>query len=713
MATGTYIKGVGIFYPRELETIKKKEDVPLQPVFEAFTNALESIATLRDIYSMHENGKIEIELHLAKTLFSKDIAKYDFQKIVITDTGIGFDNNEFERFINLRDNRKNYSNKGTGRVQYLHSFDKTKIESVYRDKDSSTGFSIRRLTLSKSKPFMDNNAIIRLDGTEDVTADSSHTTVTFETVLVPKESDYFVELTAKEIKEELIRHYLAGFCEKRDELPQIKIKTFIDNAIESEEGIESEDIPKPDKEEPIEIHYSKVVNNSIERSPEKETFMLRSFIIPQEELDKNGLKLISKGEVAKEIGLENLLPTDQINGNRYLFLLSGKYIDERDSDTRGNINIFKKKDFKKNNADKLFSDEEILWEDIEDRANETIVSLYQIIAEKSKEKEKSIKELEEMFLLNPATIKALQNKIHIGDSDDTILRKIYEADAKAVANKDAEIKKQIKELEQLEPNNKDYQEKLTAKVNEFVKAIPLQNRTALTQYIARRKMVLDLFDRILGKQIEKLKTGGRIDEDLLHNLIFQQASDQPESSDLWLINEEFIYYKGTSESHLGTLKVDGEKLIKEKLTEEEEAYRLKQSGDARMRRTDILLFPKEGKCIIIELKAPDANVSDHLNQINKYASLINNLSKDEFNIHTFYGYLIGESIDIDDIQDNDSDFKSAHELNYIFRPYKRIIGKFGKDDGALYTEVIKYSTLLERAQLRNKIFIEKLTGKIQ
>jgi type I site-specific restriction endonuclease len=163
-----------------------------------------------------------------------------------------------------------------------------------------------------------------------------------------------------------------------------------------------------------------------------------------------------------------------------------------------------------------------------------------------------------------------------------------------------------------------------------------------------------------------------------------------------------------SEGLLGQIKCDGSKILKENLSAEENEYRKKQGGDARLRRTDILLFPAEAKCIIIELKAPDANVSDHLNQINRYASLINNLSIDTLKFNTFYGYLVGESIDADDIIDNDSDFMNASNLGYIFRPYKRIVGKFGRVDGSLYTEIIKYSTLLERAKLRNKIFIDKL-----
>lgn len=705
-----YLKGSGIYFKTELNTIKKKEDSSLQPIFEAFTNSLEAIAIFKERFDSEDKGTISLKLFLSKNLFSNSTSEFDFQKIVIEDSGIGFTDSELERFINLRDDRKNFSNKGTGRVQFLHAFNTTRIESTFKDESSPTGFRQRKFTLSKSDAFISNNAIIHVDDELEVVAEQSSTILTFEEILNSKDNENFKSITAEEIKDQLIRHYLAHFCENRDTLPRITIKTIINDTVKTELEIVSDDIPVPNHDKPIEIYYSKVVGTNIEHSPNKEIFSLKSFIIPENELDKNGLKLVSKGEIAKDIKLENLLPNDQINGNRYLFLLSGKYIDNRDSDTRGDINIFKKKDFKKFSSDSLFSEEEILLEDIEEKTNQIILSLYTEIGEKSKEKEKSIEELQKMFLLNPATIKSLRNKINIGDTDDTILRKIYEADAKIAAEKDAEFKQQLKELEELDTTKDNYQENLTVKVNEFVKAIPLQNRTALSQYVARRKMVLELFDKILKKEIEKLQSGGRIDEDLMHNLIFQQASDNSEISDLWLINEEFIYYKGTSEFLLGNLKIDGVKIFKEKLTKEEKTYRLKQGGDAHSRRTDILLFPKEGKCIIIELKAPDINVASHLNQINRYASLINNLSKEDINISTYYGYLIGENIDIDEIEDNDTDFKSAHSLNYIYRPYKRIAGKFGKDDGSLYTEIIKYSTLLERATLRNKIFIDKLEG---
>ena len=57
------------------------------------------------------------------------------QKIIITDNGIGLNVASFTRLLNLRDNSKSKNNKGTGRIQYLHYFDDTFFESVYKPQD--------------------------------------------------------------------------------------------------------------------------------------------------------------------------------------------------------------------------------------------------------------------------------------------------------------------------------------------------------------------------------------------------------------------------------------------------------------------------------------------------------------------------------------------------------------------------------------------------
>ena len=339
--------------------------------------------------------------------------------------------------------------------------------------------------------------------------------------------------------------------------------------------------------------------------------------------------------------------------------------------------------------------------------NQRIIDEYEEIRLLQKGKEKKILELKEMFLLSDETLNEL--KFKYDDTDDKILEKVYQADAKIIAKKDAEIKKQFEELTKLNTKSENYQEDIESEVNKLVKLIPIQNRTALTQYVARRKIILDLFDKILEKKLKiQNNTNNKYDESLIHNLLFQQGADNPETSDLWIINEDFIYFKGVSEKQLSKLKIEDRELFKKIFSKEEEKYLLSLGENRKIKRPDVLLFPEEGKCIIIEFKDPSVNASEHLTQIDFYANLIRNYTVDEIQITTFYGYLIGENIEPRDVLGRVSRYEHSYQFDYLYRPSENVIGFDGRSNGSIYNEVIKYSTLLKRAKLRNKIFIDKL-----
>ena len=110
-------------------------------------------------------------------------------------------------------------------------------------------------------------------------------------------------------------------------------------------------------------------------------------------------------------------------------------------------------------------------------------------------------------------------------------------------------------------------------------------------------------------------------------------------------------------------------------------------GEKRLnKRPDILLFPSEHKCVIIELKSLDANVSDYLGQITQYASFIRSYTTDDFRIDTFYGYLVGEALEPKDVRAVDNDFKFDPKFNFCYRPYKSIAhlgDDTGSQDGAM------------------------------
>lgn len=704
MIKNGYISAYGVSYTGALSKIRKSHD-QLQPIYEAFTNSLEALKLL-DNDGLH-NGFIILKLCYQKDLLGMPT----FESIVIEDNGIGFNEREFERLITLDDASKGFFNKGSGRVQFLHFFEKTEFISVFGDTNSRTGFKQRKFTLSKGDAFLKNNAILKHEDISEIKVSQPSTSLHFRNPLNESDLIFYKNLTIEELKENLINRYLELFCENREHLPKIGIQMVIDSEVVDKSEIKSDDIPSFDQQNDIKINYCRLSSDgkSVEKTNEFETLNLKGFKINKQQLKKNGLKLTSKGEIAKELKLESLLADDHIEGNRYLFLLSGDYINRKDTDIRGNLNIPTLDEFKKNATDtvSLFDEQEIIMDDIREIANETIIKMYSEISLRQDEKRKEIEKLKEMFLLDTESIK--EAKIKLNDTEEEILEKIYKAEAKTIAKKDAEIKRRVDALDTLNPASADFGEKLLEEINGLTRAIPLQNRTQLTHYIARRKLILNLFDKILEEKLEVQKVGRKNTEALIHSLLFQKGSDNPRDSSLWIINEDFIYFMGNSEIQLSKLHIGGEKVFKEKFSEEEERYLSSLGENRKIKRPDVLLFPDEGKCIIIEFKAPDVNASDHLTQINSYASLIRNYTVDRFQITTFYGYLIGESIEPKDVMGKVSGYEYAYELDYLFSPSEKVHGFDGRANGSIYKEVIKYSTLLARSRRRNEIFIEQLT----
>ena len=697
-----YLRASGTSCKGRIQKIAPSQD-RLRPVYEAFRNAFDAIKKCTE-------GKIVISINMNKTLFSVKDEDLEFASITVEDNGSGFNDESFTRFCTLDDTSKGIGYKGTGRVQLIHYFEKAEYESVFTDETSSTGFRKRFFTLSQYDAFLKHNAIVRLDFDDEVTATAPFTILKLSNPQELKNRKYFKTLTTEDLKKNVRNRYLDLFCDNKSNLPEIKFQRTINGAIdyESEKSITLKDIPNNGKSEEIKVSYAKINREGkVEKTTNTESLRLKSFRINQNELPKNAIKLVSMGEIVEDIKLENLAADDFIDNNGYLFLLSGTIIDNAATDTRGKLYIPTEADFKKSYGESdLFTEEIITIDEIREATNEKIKSLFPEITVYAKQKQLEINALKDMFLLNEDTIN--RAKIRLADDEETALGKIYKADSELVAKKDIEIKKRLDALEKLTPDSSDYQEKLSEEVKALTREIPLQNRTSLTQYVARRKMVLDLFQKTLNYELERFKKGGRINEKTMHNLIFQQTTDNPEDSDLWFIAEEFIYFEGVSEIELKDITYKGGKIFDKEFSEDDKSY-LNSLGEKRLaKRPDILLFPQEGKCLIIELKAPDVNVSEHLTQIDFYASLIRNYTADDFQITAFYGFLIGEDIEDRDVRGRISRFEQSLHLDYWFRPSEKVIDFSGRVDGSIYTEVIKYSTLLQRAKLRNKIFIDKL-----
>ena len=689
-----FIKAQDLSFVGVLQDIKKSNKA-LQPVFECFTNALEAIK-IKQQANANYKGEILVKVFAVETT----VQSTEFTALSITDNGIGFNDEEFKRFNTFKLTNKGFKNLGSGRVQYVHYFDTITVKSVF-EKDGK--YFEREFVVSKKEPFLNENAIVKHRHCKEINASNTETTVSFNTLL--ENSGIYNDLNQQTLKEKLLERYIHYFCYNKGKLPKIKIEFYVQSSLKGENTISQTDIPNIDKTGKIQLQYSKKSKTGIEKSDNKEEFTIDAFKVSQNLLKENKLNLVSKGEVIEEsdIRLESLAGKDNVKGNKYLFLISSNYIDERDTNVRGVLNIPNKETFFSNAFAK---EEEILIEDIQKEVNKSINTMYPEIEEVKQKHQESFEKLKEMFLLDDETAKDIQ--ISINDSETDILKKFYEAEAKKQASIDAEIKQSMDNLDKLDTRNPNYEQELEKEISRLVRAIPQQNKKSLTHYVARRKFVLDLLDKILARQLQVQQQKENYDEALIHNLLFQKSSTDTENSDLWIINEDFIYFKGSSEKQLSKLEIDGKKVFKDKFSQEEERYLTSLGENRKIKRPDVLLFPEEGKCIIIEFKAPDVNAADHLTQIDKYANLILNYSEDRFKITTFYGYLLGESIETRDVRGAVSTFEQSYQFDYLFRPSAKVVGFDERTDGSIYTEVIKYSTLLERAKQRNKIFVNKL-----
>lgn len=424
-----YIVPESLYWKGVLHNFSKSRTA-LQPIFEAFTNAMEAIKILQQTEPLYK-GEISIRINSMETTVPDS---YNFAGLSITDNGIGFDYEQFKRFNTFRDITKGFKNLGSGRIQYVHYFDNTIVKSIFCQEGK---FYEREFSASKKKAFLDKNSIIFHKSCKETNETASKTTISFNGLL--ENSGIYNKLDETELKEQLKKRYIYYFCHNRTSFPKIDIQFYVQGELKGETSITESDFPGIDKTEPLELQYSKISSNgkSVEKLDKVKEFKIDAFRIPSSLIDNNDLKLVSKGEIVEEseIKLESIPKGEHVNGFRYIFLVSSEYIDDRDSDMRGVLNIPSIDNFTKNRN--LFTEEEILLEEIQEGVNNKINTMYPEIEEVKQEHLEQLEQLKEMFLIDDETAKSIN--ISINDSESKILEKFYEAEAKKTAVLDASV----------------------------------------------------------------------------------------------------------------------------------------------------------------------------------------------------------------------------------------------------------------------------------
>lgn len=685
-----------------LDTFKKSNDA-LIPVFEAISNSLEAIAA-KD-FSKGEEPTIELKLDYS----GNSDGPRNLEAVIIEDNGVGFTNENYSRFEEFINKSKGFNNRGTGRLQFLHRFEQIKVESAFVDK----GTKKRTFKLNPTN-FITSHELTEYG--EDV---SSYSKVTMlRPKFSEKDSERFEHLSAHSLAEEIRQRYLLRFfLDEQDpqaNLPNITI-IFSLNGEETEPVIVWEvSLPKPEKTGSLSINYSKVQDATAEKPVwtsvrgKFEKINWAQFKFSDSEQKKNKIFLCSKNVAVQKVPFSDLKVNDTFEGSRFLTFFYGEVLDrpENVSDSVDSF-TFPQKSNVEQSLDDLFFDPEreyLFMEDITSGVSEELSHIYADVISKKQRTADEVSSIARAHAI-PADV-ARSISISASDDEKTITTKLFTEQGRRQAQKAYDAKKIVESLTELNPITDTYQNELHQKIVELSSLVDEQNKEELGRYVIRREMISELLNAIIFVNLD-IQTAPdneadqrRDKEGLVHDLIFKRKASTKSLNDLWILNEEFLHFEGTSEIALNKIETEsGEKLLKTVPKAEIEAFDLKLT-----RRPDIYLFLEEGKCVIVELKAPDVDLSAYLNQMSGYCTLIANYSQKP--ISSFFCYLIGETFNpLVDLNDYDETVTGDFiRQNMPIRSVKNRNDIIANQQ----VEIIKLSSLYARAKRRNKSFADKL-----
>ena len=687
-----------------MDLIKMSKN-PLAPIYEAITNSLEALAQ-RTGEHQKIAGEIEVRFYFSGLLADHK----DLESIEIIDNGAGFIEENYNRFREFFDKSKGYDNRGTGRLQYFHRFHRIRIDSIFEE-----GGKFHQRTLDCHK----TNFLAKESYEPSETIQNQITSVLLsEYSANSTEKDYFAQISIEEVASSIKNHFLLRFyLDKKKagfQVPAIKIIFFENNEHLDERMIDPDSIPSPKSEGIIKIPYMKV---GYAKSGKRELEIIKDkteiikwahFVLDEAELGQNGIFLCSKDIPVQSIRFEKLKKNDHIKGSRFLTAFYGDVLDDSNnvSDSVDSFTFPDRKEIEQKLDDMFISSDQeyIIFDSIYEQVNKAIPGIYKDVVDIQQEQKRDIESIAKAHGIPTDAIE--KAKIGISDTEFTITKKLYKAQSDELAEKGFKAKKLFESLKKLDPTTNDYQEDIKQKTEELSKLVEEQNKEELSRYIIRREMITNILKKIIDEELEyqinpKSPGKNKNRESLIHDLIFKRKSTSTHRlNDLWILNEEFMHFDGCSDVPLNQIKTDdGNLLLIDVPKESIDALNLKLS-----RRPDIFLYSNEEKCLLVEFKEPNVDLSDHLNQLTKYCTLIANFGAKK--IRGFYCYLIGENINSIDL---DGDYKETVNGDWIRSNIPIVSRDSNRNNIAnAQIEIIKLSSVHARAHRRNKSFAEKL-----
>jgi hypothetical protein len=634
----------------------------LQPVFEAVSNSLHAI---EDAF-----GEFEYQSRGAITVTISNLRSPDDIQIVVDDNGVGLQPTRFKAFCTTdTDYKIDRGGKGVGRLLWLDAFDDVRVSSIYKDggKTFRRSFAFRLVTEEQ----------ITEEKVEEISGALPGTSIVFSRLRGSAYRTKFPSQAATIVKH-FGSHFFADFILGKS--PKVLV-----------------DIDGTTAEFPEEIQNLKIEDRGVEtlKTEEFGELSLASFVchktasanfegLHQVHLVANG-RTVTTRKIDGLVGIGRFGPA----GDRvYHGCVSGEYLDERVNQERTQFNFNETiiEEIVRECAD--FVRSTAIGDEIEEFDTARLGTLRDFV---NHYPSFGFENAEQLLARTP------KNAV----KPEEFARALIPFRIRRDKERNDTIQTIMTQLDSGQAVPEDFAQAVTEAANE----IRAEEQRQLTEYVLRRKTVLDVMDVLLRRIRERADGSQDFQlEETLHQFIcpMKMRGDDPakieqSDHDLWIIDERLTFQKYFASDVPFTQILDGETSTKRPdLLIYDRLYGLGSEGEDPLTKVMLVEFKHPGRKDYDERYSPMNQISEYITKLK--AGQIEDFNRSRVRIADdciFYCYVVADIVGKLEIHTNGwrTTANGRGRLQELGGKFRGIV------------EVIEWKDLLADARLRNHAFL--------
>ncbi|MBO6835958.1 MAG: hypothetical protein JJ878_13140 [Alphaproteobacteria bacterium] len=638
-------------------------------------------------------------------------------RISCTDNGCGLGDDQVGSFLTKDTSYKDDLSipgigkcKGAGRIQYFHHFSNITVNSTYR----KSGEVLRR-----SLQFSDPQVQIEAEDFEVSEGDAAEigTTIIVANLKAQAVERKFAGValrdtfSAEALKSAMLVAFLQRLVSLSDWLGDFRIsfQTSFDGkgSVERRNShLEKSDLPEVSVVKLVDVKERDPRTGDDLDSQEKLSLSHYKLDAQSYNLPRNAIAFCAKSSPVKDITNRYLrTKTEQNNpvgGFHHIVLIEGELLDHHVNEQRDDFEGIPEEI----NGGDLLSTETISYQAIYEAIDEVIAEL---VSPPDWKREDVVKNIAEQFGVSEAMLADSDTRIRHGDSAKNVVERVLKKYQDRIINETEEIIGLKDEILQVEPDTEEFRQKLNELSWKYTASLKNFDMANLSQLVVRRAAIVQILELACSKKLQMQShdaPGRRKDERIIHSIFFPMRKDSKKvvDHDIWLLNEEYHYYDYiASDTPLAQIQwSDGTKLFNSDIDDSFKEILERRVDENSRKRPDIALFNEEGSAIIVEFKAPGVSVDDHTGDLSEYAHLL--AAKSEGRLRKIYGYLIGDELN----RLRMSGWTRFPTGKGFFRTSSIEDPENGQNLGELYSEILFYDDVVDRARKRIGVYQEKL-----